>query len=229
MKLSPLATALLLTVEVAGLATVILLLLGTPLAWLMAFRSFRGKWVLESVFLLPVTLPPTVLGFYLLLLFSRGGPLDRLAGLEWAFRMEGLVAASVLFSLPFALNTYREAFLALDPDLVQTARTLGARALKVWREVILPLTWPGLLSGSLLAFAHAIGEFGVVLMVGGNIPGKTQTVSIFLYDLVQALEFDRAHRVAAMLLVFSFALLGLARLLETRWRAWRSTTSSAGP
>lgn len=229
MTFSPLAAAFVLTLKVAGLATAILLLVGTPLAWVMAFRQFRGKWVLESVFMLPVTLPPTVLGFYLLLLLGRGGPLYRLTGLEWAFRVEGLVVASVLFSLPFALNTYREAFLALDPDLVQTARTLGARPAKVWREVILPLTWPGLLSGSLLAFAHSIGEFGVVLMVGGNIPGRTQTVSIFLYDLAQALEFDRAHRVAATLLALSFAMLGAARLVETRWRAWRSTTSSPAP
>lgn len=229
MSSSPLVTALLLTLQVAGLATAVLLVVGTPLAWLMAFRSFRGKWIVESVFMLPVTLPPTVLGFYLLLFLAPGGPLSRLTGLQWAFRLEGLVVASVLFSLPFALNTYREAFLALDPDVVQTARTLGARAPKVWREVILPLTWPGLLSGSLLAFAHTIGEFGVVLMVGGNIPGKTQTVSIYLYDLVQALEFDRAHRVAALLLVLSLALLGGARWLETRWRAWRSTTSSRGP
>ncbi len=228
MSLSPLATALLLTLKVAGLATAALLLVGTPLAWLMAFRSFRGKWIVESVFLLPMTLPPTVLGFYLLLLFAPDGPLHRLAGLQWAFRFEGLVVASILFGLPFALNTYREAFLALDPDMIQTARTLGARTPKVWREVILPLTWPGLLSGSLLAFAHTIGEFGVVLMVGGNIPGKTQTVSIFLYDLVQALEFDLAHRVAALLLALSLTLLGGARLLEARWRAWRSTMFSHG-
>lgn len=228
MSPSPLAAALLLTLKVASLATAALLAVGTPLAWLMAFRPFRGKWVVESVFMLPVTLPPTVLGFYLLLFLAPGGPLHRLTGLQWAFRLEGLVVASILFSLPFALNTYREAFLALDPDMVQTARTLGARAPKVWREVILPLTWPGLLSGSLLAFAHTVGEFGVVLMVGGNIPGKTQTVSIYLYDLVQALEFDRAHRVAAVLLALAFAMLGAARLLETRWRAWRSTMSSRG-
>lgn len=226
---SPLTTALLLTLEVAALATAVLLVVGTPLAWLMAFRSFRGKWVVESLFLLPVTLPPTVLGFYLLLLFAPGGPWQRLTGLQWAFRLEGLVAASVLFNLPFALTTYREAFLALDPDVVQTARTLGARAAKLWWEVILPLTWPGLLSGSLLAFAHTIGEFGVLLMVGGNIPGRTQTVSIYLYDLVQALEFGRAHEVALVLLALSLTLLGTARLLEARWRAWRSAMSSRGP
>ena len=229
MSSSPLAAALLVTLKVAGLATLALLVVGTPLAWLMAFRPFRGKWVAESVLMLPVTLPPTVLGFYLLLLLARGGPLHRLVGVEWAFRLEGLVVASVLSSLPLALNTYREAFLGLDPDIVQTARTLGARAPKVWREVILPLTWPGLLSGSLLTFAHTIGEFGVVLMVGGNVPGHTQTVSIYLYDLAQALAFDRAHRVAAVLLTLSFGILGAARLLETRWRAWRSTTLSHGP
>ena len=226
MTLSPLASALLLTLQVAALATLILLVLGTPLAWLMAFRQFRWKWALEAVFMLPVTLPPTVLGYYLLLLLGRGGPLYRVTGLEWAFRLEGLVVASVLFSLPFALNTYREAFLALDPDLVQTARTLGASRLKVWREVVLPLTWPGLLSGSLLAFAHTIGEFGVVLMVGGNIPGKTQTVSIYLYDLVQALQFQRANQVAGLLLALSLAMLGATRLVETRWRAWRSAIFS---
>ena len=226
MNPSALAAALSLSFKVAALATAILLVLGTPLAWLMAFRSFRGKWAVEAVFMLPVTLPPTVLGYYLLLLLGRGGPLHRLTGLEWAFRLEGLVVASVLFSLPFALNTYREAFLALDLDLVQTARTLGASRLKIWREVVLPITWPGLLSGSLLAFAHTIGEFGVVLMVGGNIPGKTQTVSIYLYDLVQALEFGQANRVAGLLLALSLAMVGATRMLEARWRAWRSTMLS---
>lgn len=217
-------TALRLSLEVASLASSFLLLLGIPLAWSLAFHRFPGKPLVEAVLLLPLVLPPTVLGFYLLLFLGPEGPWQRITGLTWAFRFEGLVLASVLFSLPFALTAYREAFLALDPNLLEVARTLGVPRWRVWRHVILPLVWPGLLSGTLLAFAHTLGEFGVVLMVGGSIPGKTQMVSIYLYDLVQALRFAEAARAAFVLLLVSLAILVAVRLLERRWRAWRSTT-----
>lgn len=216
--------ALSLSLQVASLSLLFLLLLGVPLAWTFAFRTFPGKRLLETLFLLPLVLPPTVLGFYLLLLLGPEGPFQRHLGLSWAFRLEGLVVASVLFNLPFALTAYREAFLALDRTLLDTARTLGAGPWKLWRRLVLPLTWPGLLSGSLLAFAHTLGEFGVVLMVGGAIPGKTQTVSIYIYDLVQALRFEEAARASGVLFLLSFLLLYLGRSLEARWRAWRSTT-----
>ncbi|AWR86289.1 molybdate ABC transporter permease subunit [Meiothermus taiwanensis] len=207
-----------LTLEVGLVSTLILLLLGLPLGWVLAHKRFWGKRVLESVVLLPLTLPPTVLGFYLLLLLGQNGPLAQFLGVTWAFRFEGLVVGSVLFSLPFALNGYREAFRSLDLDLIQTARTLGAGSRRVWLEVILPITWPGILSGSILAFAHILGEFGVVLMVGGSLPGKTQMVSIYIYDQVQALQFGRAAEASGVLLVVSFALVYLVRTLEDAWR-----------
>ncbi len=207
-----------LTLGVSLVTTLILLVLGLPLGWVLAHKRFWGKRVLESVVLLPLTLPPTVLGFYLLLLLGQNGPLAQFLGITWAFRLEGLVVGSVLFSLPFALNGYREAFRSLDLDLIQTARTLGAGWRRVWLEVILPITWPGILSGSILAFAHTLGEFGVVLMVGGSIPGKTQLASIYIYDQVQALQFGRAAEASGVLLVVSFALVYLVRTLEDAWR-----------
>ena len=217
-------TALLLSFQVALLASLLLLLLGVPLAWTLAFRPFPGKVFLESIVLLPLVLPPTVLGFYLLLFLAPEGPLFRLTGLAWAFRFEGLVFSSLVFSLPFALTAYREAFLALDPNLLEVARTLGISRARIWTQVVLPLVWPGLLSGTLLAFAKILGEFGVLLMVGGSIPGKTQVVSVYLYDLVQALRFAEALRASLVLLALSFALILSVRLLERRWRAWRSAT-----
>jgi len=217
--------ALRLSLEVALLASFLLLLVGVPLAWLLAFRRFPGKSILEAIFLLPLVLPPTVLGFYVLLFLGPEGPWVRITGLSWAFRFEGLVFASVLFSLPFALTAYREAFLALDRNLLDVARTLRSPWWKVWSKVVFPLVWPGLLSGTLLAFAHTLGEFGVVLMVGGSIPGKTQMVSIYIYDLVQALRFEEAARASLVLLGLSLALLVLVRLLEAKGRAWKSTTA----
>jgi len=217
-------TALLLSLQVALLASLLLLLLGVPLAWTLAFRPFPGKVFLESIVLLPLVLPPTVLGFYLLLFLAPEGPIFRLTGLAWAFRFEGLVFSSLVFSLPFALTAYREAFLALDPNLLEVARTLGVSRARIWSQVVLPLVWPGLLSGTLLAFAKILGEFGVLLMVGGSIPGKTQVVSVYLYDLVQALRFAEALRASLVLLALSFALILSVRLLERRWRAWRSAT-----
>lgn len=196
-----------------------LLLLGVPLAWLLARHDFRGKSLLETTLLLPLVLPPTVLGFYLLLVFGENGPWVQWLGVRWAFRFPGILVGSVLFNLPFALAAYREAFRALDPDLIHTARTLGATRSRIWREVILPLTWPGILAGTVLAFAHTIGEFGVVLMVGGSIPGETRVASIYLFELVQALRLGEAHRVAAVLVALCFALLFPLRALEGRWRS----------
>ncbi|WP_026234794.1 molybdate ABC transporter permease subunit [Calidithermus timidus] len=220
--------ALWLSLKVCLTSTVLLLLLGIPLAWLLVHKRFLGKRLLESVVLLPLTLPPTVLGFYLLLLLGKNGPLAEYLGIQWAFRFEGLVVGSVLFSLPFALTAYREAFRALDPDLLQTARTLGARWPRLWLELILPLSWPGILSGTLLAFAHTLGEFGVVLMIGGSMPGKTQVVSIYIYDQVQALRFDRAAQASGVLLLTSLALLYAVRSLEDWWKsAIPSSTPSA--
>lgn len=205
--------ALIISLEITVVSGIILLVLGLPLAWVLARHRFRFKRFLESVVLLPLTLPPTVLGFYLLLFLGPDGPLVNW-GLQWAFRFEGLVLASVLFSLPFALTAYREAFRAIDRDLLEVASIYGASWPQTWRYVILPLAKPGLLSGSILAAAHTLGEFGVVLMVGGSIPGQTQTVSIYIYDLVQALEFEQAAAAAGVLLSISFAMVYAVRSLE---------------
>jgi len=201
-----------------------LLLLGPPLAYLNR-RPYPGRALVEALLLTPLALPPTVLGFYLLLLFAPDGPLARVTGASLAFTFPGMVAGAALFSLPFAYTAYREAFLALDEDLLETARTLGATRYRRLREVVLPLVWPGLVSGTLLAFAHALGEFGVVLMVGGNIPGRTQVASTYIYDLVEGLEFAAAHRASILMLLLALALVYLTRQLEERWR---SATGSRG-
>ena len=208
-----------LSLQLATASSLILLALGVPLAWVLARRRFLGRRLLETVLLLPLTLPPTVLGFYLLQLLGAHGPLAAITGLTWAFSFPGLLVGSVLFSLPFALTAFREAFFALDEDWLAVASVFGATRWQRWRMVILPLTWPSLLSGVILAFAHTLGEFGVVLMLGGNIPGRTQVVSTYLYDLVQSLDLGGANRAALTLLVTSFVLVYTARWCEEWGRA----------
>ncbi len=209
--------AFLLSLKLALASAGLLLLLGTPLAYLLR-RPFPGRALVESVLLLPLALPPTVLGFYLLLALGPEGPLARLGAAPLAFTFPGMVIGATLFSFPFAFTAYREAFRALDPELLATARTLGAGPAKRFFRVVLPLVWPGLVSGTLLGFAHALGEFGVVLMVGGNIPGKTQVASTYLYDLVESLDFAAANRASLILLAVAFGLVLLVRSLEERWR-----------
>jgi molybdate transport system permease protein len=206
--------ALRLSFTLALTSSLVLLVLGLPLAWVLARKRFSGRRLLEALVLLPLTLPPTVLGFYLLLLLGHGGPLATYLGVRWAFRFEGLVVGSVLFSLPFALTAYREAFRALETELLEVARLFGANRVQLWRFVVLPLARPGILSGTVLAFAHTLGEFGVILMIGGSIPGQTRTVSIYIYDLVQSLQFERAAAAAGVMLVISFVLVYVVRLLE---------------
>ncbi len=215
---------LLLTLRLALLTSLALLLLAGPLAWVLAKRDFPGRGPLETVLLLPLVLPPTVLGFYLLLLLGKNGPLQQWFGLSLAFTFEGILIGSVVFNLPLALSNYREAFRTIDDDLLQTARTLGAGRWRVLREVVLPLAAPGLLSGTLLVFAHVLGEFGVVLMVGGSLPGETQVLSIYIYELTQALRLEEANRVALVLVGLAFGLLLAIRSLEARWK---SNTSSS--
>jgi molybdate transport system permease protein len=209
--------ALFLSLRLALLSSLILLALGTPLAYVLARKRFPGKRFLETLVLLPITLPPTVLGYYLLVLLGAGGPVSALFSVTWAFSFEGILIGSVLFSLPFALTAYREAIRNLDEELLEAARSMGAASWQLWRYVIVPLAWPGLLSGTLLAFAHTLGEFGVILMVGGSVPGETKVVSIYIYDLVQALRFEEAGRVSLLLFAISFALLYAVRTLEDRW------------
>jgi molybdate transport system permease protein len=205
-----------LSFQLAFCTSLALLLLGVPLSYALARKQFFGKRLLEVLVLLPLTLPPTVLGFYLLLLLGHQGPLKAL-GINWAFRFEGLLLGSFIFSLPFALSAYREAMRSIDARLLDDAKLNGASRFQCWQHVILPLSWPGLLSGTLLAFAHTLGEFGVILMIGGSIPGKTKLVSIYIYDLVQGLRFSEAGYVAGVLFVFSFLILYLIRYIEERW------------
>ncbi len=209
--------ALLLSLKLALASAGLLLLTGTPLAYLLG-RPFPGRRFLESVLLLPLALPPTVLGFYLLVGLGPEGPLARTLGISLAFSFPGMVIGATLFSFPFAFTAYREAFRALDPELLATARTLGAGPGRRFFRIVLPLVWPGLLSGTLLGFAHALGEFGVVLMVGGNIPGKTQVASTYIYDLVEGLDFAAAGRASLALLLIAFALIFTVRSLEERWK-----------
>jgi molybdate transport system permease protein len=216
--------AFLLTAKLASLTSVILLLLAMPLAFWIAFSPRRWKFLLEAVVAMPLVLPPTVLGFYLLVAFGSGTALGRwyqgLTGGTLAFTFSGLVVASVLYSLPFAVHPMVAAIRGVDARLIDAARTMGVEKLRIYRRIVLPLAWPGLVTGVVLSFAHTVGEFGVVLMVGGNIPGATRTLSIDIYDQVQSLNYVSANQTALALLVFSYLLLCLVYGLNRRSFVW---------
>lgn len=203
--------ALWLTVRLATVVTVILLLLGTPIAWWLARSRSRLKGVLGAVVALPLVLPPSVLGFYLLLAMGPNGPvghLTRALGIgALPFTFWGLVVASVFYSLPFMVQPLQNAFEAIGDRPMEVAATLGASPLDAFFTVALPLAKPGFLTASILTFAHTVGEFGVVLMIGGNIPGVSRVASVQIYDHVEALEYGEAHRMAAVMLIFSFLVL----------------------
>jgi molybdate transport system permease protein len=202
---------LFLTFRVASLATLLLLLLGTPLAWKLARSRSRWKGVINSVVALPLVLPPTVLGFYLLVLMGPAGVVGKFT--LWLgigtlpFSFGGLVVASVLYSLPFVVQPLQNAFAATGEAPLEAAATLGAGPLDRFFSVALPLAKPGFLTAGVLGFTHTVGEFGVVLMVGGNIPDKTRVVSVQIYNHVEALEYGQAHWLAGGLLIFSFLVL----------------------
>jgi molybdate transport system permease protein len=212
--------ALALSLELAALTTVALLALGLPIAWGLVSSRWRLKFLLEAVIALPLVLPPTVLGFYLLQGLgprsAAGHAWESVAGRPFPFSFEGLLVSSILYSLPFAVQPFAAALASVDPRLVEASRSLGASRLRTFVRVLAPLSWPGIVSGAVLAFAHTLGEFGVVLMVGGNIPGRTRTLSIALFDQVEALEYGAAHRTAALLLALSFAVLALVYALQRR-------------
>jgi molybdate transport system permease protein len=214
------ASALTLSLELAGLTTAILLLLGLPIAWWLATSKWRAKFLAEAVVALPLVLPPTVLGFYLLTGLGPRSPAGRLfeavAGHPFPFSFAGLRVASVLYSLPFAVQPFAGALAGVDRRLIEASHTLGVSRLATFFRVTLPLAWPGVLAGAVLTFAHTLGEFGVVLMVGGNIPGRTRTLSVAIFDHVEALEFDAAHRTAGLLFAVSFAVLALVYALQRR-------------
>ena len=203
--------ALKLTASLATLASLILMVVGVPIALWVAFSRRRWKFFAESIVALPLVLPPTVLGFYLLVAFgtetSFGRWYQHMTGSTLAFTFAGLLVASVLYSMPFAVHPMVSGFRAVDQKLLAAARTLGAGKWKIVFQIVLPLAWPSLITGLVLSFAHVVGEFGVVLMVGGNIPGVTQTLSIDIYDQVQALNYHSANITALVLLIFSYLLL----------------------
>ncbi len=212
--------ALRLSALLSTLTTVALLAIGLPIAhWLTTTRR-RWKVLVEAVVALPLVLPPTVLGFYLLVAFGPHSPLGRafvaVTGHTLAFSFEGLLVASILYSLPFAVQPFAAALSRVDPRLVEASYTLGESRLRTFGRVSLPLALPGVVAGAVLAFAHTLGEFGVVLMVGGNLPGQTRTLSISIYDAVEQLDYGSAARTSLLLLVLSFSVLVVTYALQRR-------------
>jgi molybdate transport system permease protein len=217
--------AIVLSLRLASTVSVILLLVSLPMAYWLAFTSWRGKFLVESVVALPLVLPPTVLGFYALVALGPRGALGRiwiaLFGHALAFTFTGLVFASLLYSLPFAVQPLVASFESLDRRLLDASAVLGASRGRAFFRIILPLAWPGVITAVVLSFAHTLGEFGVVLMVGGNLAGITRTVSIDIYDRVQALDYAGAHQTALLLLLISFVVLSVVYGVNRRiWSPW---------
>jgi molybdate transport system permease protein len=213
-------TAIDLTLRLAALTTVVLILIGLPLGYWLARSTWRWKFLVEAVVALPLVLPPTVLGFYLLMAIGPRSPVGQLyeavTGQLLPFSFQGLLLASVLYSLPFAVRPFAAAFAGVDWHLVEASWCLGKSRLQTFLRIVVPLARAGLLTGIVLSFAHTVGEFGVVLMVGGNIPGVTRTVSVSIYDEVQALNYAAAGETALFLLGLSFAVLCVTYALQRR-------------
>ena len=209
-----------LTLELAGVTTVFLLLLGTPIAWWLARTRFRFKEAVAALVALPLVLPPTVLGFYLLIALGPDGPGGFVARLfgerSLAFSFPGLVIGSVIYSLPFTVQPIRSAFEAVGDRPLEAAATLRASPWDAFWTVAVPLARPGLIAGAVLGFAHTVGEFGVILMIGGNIPGATRVLSIAIYDHVELMEWGTAHVLSGSLLAFSFVVVALTLTLQKK-------------
>jgi molybdate transport system permease protein len=209
-----------LTAKLAVVTVALLLLVGTPLAWWLSFSRSRLRPVVEAVTALPLILPPTVMGFYLLVLLGPATPLGafwvQVTGNTLTFSFSGLVVASVLYSLPFTVQPLQTAFEAVGREPLEAAATLRASPFDAFLTVASPLAKRGYLTAAVLSFAHTVGEFGVVLMVGGNIPGKTRVISIAIYEHVETLDYAQAHILSAGLLLFSFAVLFALSLLNRR-------------
>ena len=214
-------TALFITLKLATVTTIILLLIGTPLAWWLARTQWRYKFFLEAIIALPLVLPPTVLGFYLLLALGPNGPLgyltQSLGGQPLAFSFTGLVIGSVFYSMPFVVQPLQSAFNAIGDRPLEVAATLRATPLDRFFTVAVPLARSGFITAAVLGFAHTIGEFGVVLMIGGNIPGETQVLSIAIYDHVESLQYTQAHWLSGGLLLLSFIMLISVYALNRRF------------
>ncbi|HXF56153.1 MAG TPA: molybdate ABC transporter permease subunit [Actinomycetota bacterium] len=217
--------ALGLTLRLASATTGVLFALGVPLAYWLGRSERRWKVLVEAVVALPLVLPPTVLGFYVLLAISPRSPIGRwfesLTGSRLPFTFRGLLVASVLYSLPFAVQPMAVAFGQVERRMLEASWTLGEGRLGTFLRTVVPLALPGIVTGAVLSFAHTLGEFGVVLMVGGNVPGETRTISISIYDHVQALDYGAAGETAAVLLAFSFLVLAVTYALQRRaWATW---------
>lgn len=209
-----------LTLQLAVIVSAVLLVIGLPIAYWIAFSDRRWKFLVEAVVAMPIVLPPTVLGFYILVALGPHSPLGRfwisLTGHTLAFTFTGLAIGSILYSLPFAVQPFAASFAGVDRKLIAASATLGASPLRSFFRITLPLSVPGLITGMALSFAHTMGEFGVVLMVGGNIPGVTRTVSIDIFDRVEAADYTGANQTALLLLLLCFALLTLVYSLNRR-------------
>jgi molybdate transport system permease protein len=210
-----------LTLQLASITVIVLLVVGTPVAWWLSGTRSRFKTPIEAITALPLVLPPTVLGFYLLVLLGANGSLGQawiaLTGHPLSFTYEGLVIASCVYSLPFVVQPLQTAFETMDRRTTEAAWTLGASRLKTFFTVVLPQARRGVLTAIVLGFAHTMGEFGVVLMVGGNIPGKTQVISIAIYEQVEQMAYETAHMLSIGLLVFSFVVLSAVYTINRRW------------
>lgn len=219
---SEIAAPVLLTLRLAATSTAALLLIGTPLAWWLARTKSRAREAVAAVVALPLVLPPTVLGFYLLIALGPDGPGGAVArlfgGRSLAFSFGGLVIGSIVYSLPFVVQPIRSAFEAVGDRPLEAAATLRASPFDAFRTVALPLARPGLVAGAVLGFAHTVGEFGVVLMIGGNIPGATRVLSIAIYDRVEVMDWGTAHLLSAGLLLFAFAVVFATTKIERRMR-----------
>ncbi len=225
---SPDLLALAVTLKMAALTTVILLLIGTPLAWFLAKMTSRFKVIIEAIVALPLVLPPTVLGFYLLIAFSPqhlpGKIWQQATGQQLAFSFSAIVIGSVLYSLPFVVQPLQKAFEQLGDSLLEAGSMLGAGPIDRFFTIVLPLTKTSFITAASLGFAHTVGEFGVILMIGGNIPGETRVLSIALFDHVEAFDYAKAHVLAISLLVGSMILLGCVYLLNLPRRITRKTS-----
>lgn len=214
-----------LSVVLAATTTGVLVLIGLPVAYWLAFTRWRWKFLVEAVVALPLVLPPTVLGFYVLVALGPRSPIGRwyesLTGGTLPFSFQGLLVASVLYSLPFAVQPFASALASVDRRLLEASWCLGVSRARTFRRILAPLALPGIIAGMVLTFAHTLGEFGVVLMVGGNLPGRTRTVSIAIYDQVQALNYEAAAETSLVLLAVSFAVLALTYALQRKvWAPW---------
>ena len=219
-------SALLVTIKLASITTVILILVGTPIAWWLSQTRFKFKAVIEAIIALPLILPPTVLGFYLLMTLGTNGPIgnfmESLGGSSMAFTFTGLVVGSVIYSLPFVVQPLQNSFGSIGKQPMEVAATLGASKLDRFFTVAVPLARSGFITASVLGFAHTVGEFGVVLMIGGNIPGETGVLSIAIYDHVEAMEYGQAHILAGGLLILSFVMLLVVYIFNRRFSIMRS-------